>query len=397
MVSSATETGNGGSIAERWRELQGEHSWDGLLDPLDLDLRKSLISYGELVSATRAGFNNEQRSPHYGLSRYSPDDLLAKSGVADARYYRVTKFVYATAELLLLGIDKQTTWMGYVAVATDEGVAELGRRDIVVAWRGSATLAEWAKDFVEFLPAPAEPVLGSAAAAYPSAYVHSGFLSVYTTSNANSELGKASARDQVLEEVTRLVELYNDEETSITVVGHSLGASLSILNAVDLVSNGANKASSSAGGQAPCPVTAVVLACPHVGNDSFKDAFDSFHDLKALHVRNKIDPVPEYMHWLPDLGVTLPIDTSLSPYFKDPEKKAHELECYLHGVAGVQGSPAGGGFDLVVDRDVALLNRFTDALKDEYPVPASWWVAEHKSMVKNEQGKWELKDFEQIY
>jgi len=174
MVSSATETGNGGSIAERWRELQGEHSWDGLLDPLDLDLRKSLISYGELVSATRAGFNNEQRSPHYGLSRYSPDDLLAKSGVTDARYYRVT------AELLLLGIDKQTTWMGYVAVATDEGVAELGRRDIVVAWRGSATLAEWAKDFVEFLPAPAEPVLGSAAAAYPSAYVHSGFLSACT-------------------------------------------------------------------------------------------------------------------------------------------------------------------------------------------------------------------------
>jgi len=58
MVSSATETGNGGSIAERWRELQGEHSWNGLLDPLDLDLRNSLISYGELVSATGYGFSN---------------------------------------------------------------------------------------------------------------------------------------------------------------------------------------------------------------------------------------------------------------------------------------------------------------------------------------------------
>ena len=390
VVAGAAGTGNGGrSIAERWRELQGSRSWDGLLDPLDLDLRKSLISYGELVSATGAGFNNEKRSPHYGLCRYCPDDLLVKSGVVDgARYYRVTKFVYATAELLF-GLYKQTTWMGYVAVATDEGVAALGRRDIVVAWRGSATDAEWAKDIIEFVPAPAESVLGSAAAAYPSAYVHSGFLSLYTTSNADSELGKTSARDQVLQEVSRLVELYKDEdqEMSITVVGHSLGAALSILNAVDLVSNGVNNS---------CPVAAVVFACPHVGNNSFKDAFDSFDDLKALHVKNKIDLVPLLMDWLPDLGVTLPIDTSLSPYLKDPQNTAHELECYLHGVAGVQGSDAGGGFDLVVDRDVALLNRSADALKDEHPVPASWWVAEHKSMVKNAKGKWELKDFEQI-
>ncbi|CAL4906328.1 unnamed protein product [Urochloa decumbens] len=392
MVSSAaTETGNGKcNAAERWPELQGEHSWDGLLDPLDIDLRKSIISYGELVSATGYGFNKEKRSPHYGLCMYGRGDLLTKSGVADAAHYSVTKFVYATAELLF-GLCKETTWMGYVAVATDEGVAELGRRDIVVAWRGTLTEVEAIKDILEFVPAPAKSVLGTAAAKYPSALVHSGFLSVYTTSNANSELGKTSARDQVFEEVKRLVELYKDEEISITVVGHSLGASLSILNAVDLVSNGVN---SGGGGRPPCLVTAVVFACPHVGNQSFKDAFDSFEDhLKALHVKNKIDPVPEFMAWLPDLGVTLPIDTSLSPCLKDPKKTAHELECYQHGVAGVQ---TGGGFDLAVDRDPALLNRAVDALKDEYPVPASWWVPEYKSMVKNDKGKWELNDFEEI-
>ncbi|OEL35752.1 hypothetical protein BAE44_0003228 [Dichanthelium oligosanthes] len=63
---------------------------------------------------------------------------------------------------------------------------------------------------------------------------------------------------------------------------------------------------------------------------------------------------------------------------------------YLHCVAGEQGSA--GGFNLEVDCDVALVNKDTDA--DDYPVPAGRWVLQNKGMVKNAQGKWELKDFE---
>ena len=83
----------------------------------------------------------------------------------------------------------------HVAVATDEGAAELGRRDIVVAWRRTVKDLEWANGFT-FTPVSAAPVLGSAAAANPLAVVHQGFLSVYTSSNANSKFNKASARDQ---------------------------------------------------------------------------------------------------------------------------------------------------------------------------------------------------------
>ena len=90
---------------------------------------------------------------------------------------------------------RESNWIGYVAAATDEGAARLGRRDIVVAWRGTMRNLEWANDF-DFTPVPAAPVLGSAAAAHPLAMAHRGFLSLYRSSNANSKFNKFSARDQ---------------------------------------------------------------------------------------------------------------------------------------------------------------------------------------------------------
>jgi hypothetical protein len=207
-----------GSIASRWRELHGKDSWKGLLDPLDIDLRASVISYGELAQATYDGFNTEPRSPHAGACVYGLADLLTASGGAGgaaaaggSNRYRVTKFVYATSGLqvpdafLLLpqpGLQgqepawcRESNWMGYVAVATDEGAAELGRRDVVVAWRGTVRSLEWVND-LDFTPVPAAPVLGAAADKHPRAMVHRGFLSLYTSSNASSKYNKLSARDQ---------------------------------------------------------------------------------------------------------------------------------------------------------------------------------------------------------
>ncbi|KAF6996001.1 hypothetical protein CFC21_012408 [Triticum aestivum] len=396
-----------GTVASRWRELHGENSWKGLLDPLDPHLRSSIISYGEMVQAAYDAFNTERRSPHCGACFYGYEDLLAGVGVPHhGNNYEVTKFIYATSSLplpssfLLLPLpslpdvwSRESNWMGYVAVATDEGAAALGRRDIVVAWRGTVQNMEWVND-LDFAPVPAGPVLGSAASQHRLAVVHHGFLSMYTSSNKSSEFTKTSARDQVVKEVRRLVELYKNEEVSITVCGHSLGASVATLNAVDLVSSGINKPE---GSTKSFPVTAIVFASPHVGCRFFRSAFNSFPDLKALHVQNAGDVVPMYppLGYV-DVAVELTIRTIRSPYIRKPATVGtlHNLECYLHGVAGEQGSA--GGFKLEVDRDIALVNKGADALTDEHPVPACWWVPRHKFMVKGEDGRWTLQDFKHI-
>jgi hypothetical protein len=203
---------------------------------------------------------------------------------------------------------------------------------------------------------------------------------------------------QVLTEVGRLLDTYKNENCSITITGHSLGGALSTLNAVDLVANGLNVRGSS---RIPVPVTAILFGGPRVGDEQFKKAFDSMAGagLSLLRVRNALDIVPTILPSLlyRDVGAELLVDTRKSPYLKNPVGPAqwHNLECYLHAVAGTQGAGDGAGFSLEVDRDVALVNKDEDALKDQYPVPAKWWEENNKGMVKNATGHWVLNDHEE--
>ncbi|KAF0920661.1 hypothetical protein E2562_036150 [Oryza meyeriana var. granulata] len=396
------------SIAERWRELHGEDHWTGLLDPLDADLRRSIIGYGELAQATNDAFIRETWSPHTGACRYSRDRFLDKAQASSqlAGLYEVTAFFYATAGADGVPVpfmarppptagrawNRESNWMGYVAAATDAGVAALGRRDVVVAWRGTVRPMEWLND-LDFTLVLAVGVLGGGGRS-PAPRVHRGWLSIYTASDPASKYSKLSAREQISDEITRLMVKYKDEDTSITVVGHSLGAAVATLNAADIVSNGLNRHGADDQHRA-CPVTAVAFACPRVGDAGFKKLFDELPGLRLLRVCNSPDVVPKYPPMAyADVGVELPVDTGRSPYLKSPGNQAvwHSLECYMHGVAGAQGKR--GGFKLEVDRDVALVNKNVDALKDEYHVPPSWSVQRNKGMVRGADGQWKLMDYE---
>lgn len=95
---------------------------------------------------------------------------------------------------------------------------------------------------------------------------------------------------QVLRELKRLVELYEGEELSITICGHSLGSALATLNAYDIAQSGLNIPGKHAVIPADwdghtaipqnlpnplhrkaIPVTVFSFAGPRVGNDAFRD------------------------------------------------------------------------------------------------------------------------------
>ncbi|KAL5551399.1 hypothetical protein UlMin_001575 [Ulmus minor] len=332
-----------GSIPQRWRLLSGQNNWQGLLNPLDHDLGSYLIHYGEAVQAIYDSFVT-------GGNSISKDHFFFKTGLGVGqnpfKYYVIKKEFYATSIFMgascgvvrdkdkdepgnPVSIAGSSKWLGFVAVANEEGKKVLGRRDILIAFRGTMTTAEACIDaYTSFVSA--SQILGSAN--NPS--VHAGWYKYYTATNAGSTYNKTSCRDQILSTVRSLVNQYKGEQMSITVAGHSMGAALATLNATDIVRNGLNKPAGMTS-NADCPVTAFVYACPRLGNAGFGKVFSGLASLRTLRIRNRPDPVPRYppkeIGYI-DVGQELVIDTSTSPFLRDYDVTAHALQVYLFGL-----------------------------------------------------------------
>ncbi|GAB2226390.1 hypothetical protein Droror1_Dr00022194 [Drosera rotundifolia] len=199
------------------------------------------------------------------------------------------------------------------------------------------------------------------------------------------------------------MDMYTDEELSITITGHSPGAALAIISAYDIAETGLHIRQD---GQA-VPVCVFSYSGPRVGNYRFKEQLEGL-GVKVLRVVNVHDMMPKtpgffitehtprelsrmsegflwsYFH----VGEELVLDHKNSPFLKDTNDPecSHNLEALLHLLDGHHGR--GKRFVLSSERGFALANKECDFLKDHYEIPPCWRQDENKGMLKGKDGRW---------
>ncbi|XP_015061282.1 phospholipase A1-IIdelta-like [Solanum pennellii] len=389
-----------------WHELLGSKDWDGLLQPLNLPLRRLILRCGDFCQATYDAFNNDQNSKYCGTSRYGKTSFFDKVMFESSTDYKVYCFLYATAKIGALEAiflhslsreswDRESNWIGYIAVTTDEVSRKLGRREVYVVFRGTSRNYEWV-NVLGARPDSADSLL------HPKSLqkginnknnedededeikVMDGWLKIYVSSNPKSSFTRLSAREQLQAKIEKLRNEYKDENLSITFTGHSLGASLAVLASFDVVENGV---------PVDTPVSAIVFGSPQVGNKAFNERIKKFSNLNILHVKNKIDLItlyPSALFGYVNSGIELVIDSRKSPSLKNSKDMGdwHNLQGMLHVVAGWNGEDK--KFELKVKRSVALVNKSSSFLKDDYLIPGSWWIEKNRGMVFDKNGEWIL-------
>ncbi|CAA2995831.1 galactolipase DONGLE, chloroplastic-like [Olea europaea subsp. europaea] len=271
-------------LARVWREIQGLNNWDNLVEPLDSLLREEIIRYGEFVTACYQAFDLDPESKRYLNCKYGKKNVLREVGLGDSGY-EVTKYIYATPDINIPTQNDSCCgrWIGYVAMSKDEEVRRLGRRDILITFRGTVTNSEWVANLMSSLtPARLDPNSDR-----PDVMVEAGFLSLYTSNDSASKFGIQSCREQLLSEISRILNKFKGEEISITLAGHSMGSSLALLLAYDISELGLNKDVS---GNKDVPVTVFSFGGPRVGNSGFKERCEEL-GVKVLRIVNVNDPI----------------------------------------------------------------------------------------------------------
>ncbi|XP_022769657.1 phospholipase A(1) DAD1, chloroplastic-like [Durio zibethinus] len=361
--SSLFTDSNSAKLAKNWMEYQGINNWEGLLDPLDDTLRSEILRYGQFVEAAYRSFDFDPSSPTYATCKFPKNSLLTRSGIGGGGY-KPTKNLRATCGIQLPGwidrgpswVSTQSSWIGYVAVCQDKKeIARLGRRDVVIAFRGTATCLEWLENLRATLTSLPNEV-ANVGLKGSGAMVESGFLSLYTSGTATCP----SLQNMVREEVGRVLKMYGDEPLSLTITGHSLGAALATLAAHDINSNFSN---------APM-VTVISFGGPRVGNQSFRQQLEK-RGTKILRIVNSDDlitkvpgfvidnnemvdkqavKVPRLPSWVQkrvedtqfvyaDVGKELRLSSKECPHLsKGNVATCHELSTYLQLVNGFVSS-----------------------------------------------------------
>ncbi|GLJ43094.1 hypothetical protein SUGI_0894380 [Cryptomeria japonica] len=282
-----------------FQERKGANNWKGLLNPIHPLLKSEILRYGDFAQHSYDTFDNTRSSQYYGNSKHSKSSLGQRLGSLKCeRGYQVTKYIYANTGTLKSYFREKwresSAWMGFIAVCTNPNeIKRLGRRDIVVTWRGMETSHEWIQNVKDVL--------------VPASLLFTRESNVQSTFKPDVRIdegsgrSRLSAREIVEAEIKRLLNNFRVEDVTITFTGQSLGAALATISAYDikqLVMNGNYIRS--------IPVTIFPFASTCMGNLSFAQHVEEI-GVKVLRLVNKKDLVPkvpgvfvnEKMGWLP--------------------------------------------------------------------------------------------------
>nr|XP_043626443.1 phospholipase A1-IIgamma-like [Erigeron canadensis] len=194
-------------IAKNWKKLSGiENHWKNSLNPPSPELRTYINHYGEMSEAAYDAYIKAPQSKNAGNCKYARRNFLNKVGLINGRpwnQYAITKYLYATSSVVVPGVfvissspqawSMKSNWVGFVAVTTDEGKKVLGRRDIMIVWRGTINPSDSIHD-AEFKLVSAPKVFGPVHKDNPK--IHEGWYAIYTTNDPKTRYNKISARDQ---------------------------------------------------------------------------------------------------------------------------------------------------------------------------------------------------------
>lgn len=185
----------------------------------------------------------------------------------------------------------------------------LNSDSIVIAFRGSDSLQDWEVDLEE------------GQVPFHGGYVHSGFLSIYE-----------SCKDQIIKAYKNDIKNTNDKTLFIT--GHSLGAGLATLHALDVELSDIKFKD----------IVMYNFASPRVGNVHFRNIYNS-HINESVRFVNNDDEIPKLpKRIVRRKGVTwnyLHVKSSVSFTLKDPVPGwiyNHSFQAYQKGIEQLDDS-----------------------------------------------------------
>ena len=191
--------------------------------------------------------------------------------------------------------ENEREFYGFVAQSTSDG-------EYIIAIRGTDKIIEWLID-AEFVPVQFGPV--------PTAgHVEDGFFSVYQSLTGLMPDG------QTPRDLRAFIEGLAPA-APLTIVGHSLGAAVANLLALDAAVNAGAK-----------DLNLYTLAAPRTGDAAFAASFAT-NVPNNVRVFNEPDLVPKVPPLYSQLGPGTEIDTKINPLIKHSILCYHSLASYL--------------------------------------------------------------------